>query len=226
MPAKIAAISLIVSLAGCSSQPQCPPFAESTQIAGPAVQRQPFYRIARTCFQHGDRSGAWRALKRIPVAGLDTPSRTFLEQQKALCQPKRRIVSSRDCGPRTLALICEKLGISVDPSTLSRRAGVRTQGTSLSDLARVARLVGLQPHGIQVDRTALTAVHTPAIAWIDAHHFVAVLQIDGTTAPPASVAHVRDPDATAVQLWSLDELLARSGGVLMTLTRGAHNAFR
>ena len=79
-----------------------------------------------------------------------------------------------DCGPKALLAVSEKLGVRVTLAELSRAAGVTRRGTTLEGLARAARAQGLKAEGVQMDEKALSRLHTPAIAWVDGDHYLAV----------------------------------------------------
>jgi ABC-type bacteriocin/lantibiotic exporter with double-glycine peptidase domain len=102
------------------------------------------------------------------------------------------------------------------PATLEELrnvAGTTEQGTSLAGLAKAARVKGLKAKGVQMDRNALSNLSHPAIAWTDSNHFVAVLAVNGDRAT------VRDPNQEGKEEVSVNELLGRCGGVLLTLSR-------
>jgi hypothetical protein len=202
-----------------------------------AVRQSPLYREAqRDC----------RARQFVHAAGLldrlaETPGVTpaqaaFCRVQRAICLrdagmpiPASRPVSSTaavsaasapltpeqaDCGPRALAMACDKIGVKgADVAALRRAAGTTGRGTTLAGLALAAKSVGLKAKGEQVDLPALKRLPGPAIAWVDGDHYLAVLSVDGDTAT------VHDPNYPREEEIPTGALLARSGGVLLTLRR-------
>lgn len=64
-----------------------------------------------------------------------------------------------------------------------------------------------------MDRAALSQLSSPAIAWVDGDHYVAVLSVKGET------AIIHDPNQSNEEKITTDELLRRSGGVLLLLSR-------
>lgn len=187
------------------------------------VRSLPEYRNAEVAYARGDRFVAHRALLGLlRRPDLTESDRAFLGHQLTLTAPKTRTPSATkphsqttpvsDCGPRALALACQKLGVQVDLATLTQRAGTTKTGTTLEGLQRAAESVGLKTEGVQVDADALRHVPLPAIAWLNGNHFVAVLDM-GTTAT------IHDPNNTAQTQLPVPDLLARSGGILLTLRR-------
>jgi ABC-type bacteriocin/lantibiotic exporter with double-glycine peptidase domain len=96
---------------------------------------------------------------------------------------------------------------------LTRAAGTTPQGTTLAGLARAAKRHGLKASGVQMDLPALANLSSPAIAWMDGSHYVAVLRVNGDTAT------IHDPNKPGKEDLPLRDLLGRSGGILLTLQR-------
>lgn len=73
-----------------------------------------------------------------------------------------------------------------------------------------------------MDRDALARLSTPAIAWVNGNHFVAVLSVRRRLIDGVPVATIHDPNnlnQNAKEDRPQSELLTRSGGILLTLTR-------
>ena len=127
--------------------------------------------------------------------------------------PAAAEAGAADCGPRALQLLCERLRVPASLETLRRDAGTTERGTTLAGLARAARARGLKAEGVQVDRNALLALRQPAIAWVDGEHYLMLLRMDRNR------VRVRDPNEEREEVISADELLRRSGGVLLLVSR-------
>lgn len=203
-----------------------------------SVLRSPDYREAVRLYAKRDYKGAFtrvEGLLRVTPDRADTAEdRVFLLRQKDICQaalsgkpntsgsaplapppaPRARVASNADCGPRALLIACERLQVK-DTSlpALRRAAGTNKDGTTLDGLAQAARSVGLKAEGVQMDENALARLACPAVAWMDGNHYAAVLSVRG------DAATVRDPNHLQEETLPLKSLLARSGGVLLTLSR-------
>ena len=120
--------------------------------------------------------------------------------------------TNKDCGPRALSLALQALGVPPSLETLTKRAGTNTEGTSLLGLQRAAESAGLSATGVQLNQAALLRLDTPAVAWWDGDHFVAVLAVK-----PYVTIH--DPRESRPHVVSVAEVLARSGGYFLVITR-------
>jgi len=110
-------------------------------------------------------------------------------------------------------MLCPQLGVRTTLDTLRRQAGTTAAGTTMKGLARAAKSVGLKAQGINMDKQALKQLSDPAIAWYDGNHYVALLSIDGEQAT------IHDPNKPNEEVLPINELLGRSGGFLLTLSR-------
>lgn len=81
--------------------------------------------------------------------------------------------SRNDCGPATLAMLLQRLGIRVDYGALVRRAGLHSRGTTL---VRLRDLAGSYGVSCRVRRSPSSAptLTAPAIAHFKAGHFVLI----------------------------------------------------
>lgn len=200
----------------------------------PAIQKSPAFASVSASY----RSGAFEsALSQIAViqrrTDLSPADRLFLDRQSVICRsamrkpaspsPKKEAQNAQtvtaaslsDCGPRALLLVCRELDIPASLPALTKAAGTRPgTGSNLLGLSRAAHTVGLSTRGVQVDTDALRRVPTPALAWVDGDHFVAVTRIKDDSAT------VHDPNENGKEEVALDTLLRRSGGILLLLERG------
>ena len=122
-------------------------------------------------------------------------------------------VAQADYGPRALLLLCPSFGIHTDLATLRRQAGTTPKGTTLQGLSHAATALGLKAKGIQVDRQALAHVSLPAVVWYDGNHYIDLLAVSDEQVT------IRDPNKPKEEDISTNELLGRSGGILLTLSR-------
>ena len=113
------------------------------------------------------------------------------------------------CGPKALAAVCAALGVRAAEDELAAAAGSTPDGTNLAGLAIAAKMKGLQAQGVHVDIHALRKLDKRAVAWVDGNHFVALLHVDCDTAT------IRDPNRDRDEAIPTDELLRRSGGILL-----------
>ncbi len=203
----------------------------SGRAVAPAVAQLPGYREAVRRYARKDYAGALARVNALLAApALTEPERAFLERQRALCQaaltgkpalvavvavPALRsapaAASAADCGPRALLLACRELNVTTSLPGLTRAAGTTKAGTTLAGLAHAAKSLGLKASGVQMDKDALAHLSHPALAWVDGNHYLAVLHVSGDTAT------IHDPNKETKEEISLSDLLARSGGVLLTL---------
>jgi len=201
-----------------------------------AVTALPEYREARNHFQAKDYRGALVLLDRLRSHSehLTQADQNFLSRQQAICQNRlsgisggaprplsgvkaatqsrrKDDVSSVDCGPRALLLACRELNTPTTLPQLALAAGTTCAGTTLAGLQRAAQSLGLSATGVQMDQGALANLSRPAVAWVEGDHYLAVLRVHGDTAT------VHDPNKDRKEDVPLADLLARSGGVLLTL---------
>jgi hypothetical protein len=230
-------------LAGTNAAPVRPIGA-----AKATVRNSPEYAQALQRFRKKDYQGALRGVEALlATPNLSADDCTFLNRQKDICAAaisgkpyKKREAASisptglktvaakttaktatdADCGPRSLLLACESLGVKTGAGTnitlesLRQEAHTTKDGTTLEGLARAAkRVAGLKAAGVQMDGNALKELAPPAIAWLDGNHYVAVLSIRKDNAV------IHDPNANKEEEITLNTLLSRSGGILLTLKR-------
>jgi predicted double-glycine peptidase len=236
----------LMALAGCApSTPLAGPNGASARPAGASkatVRNSPEYAQALHLFRKKDYPGALRGVEALlTTPNLSADDRTFLNRQKDICTaaisgepykkssvassaeaasgtPAVKTAADADCGPRSLLLACESLGVktgkgtSITLESLRQEAHTTKDGTTLEGLARAAkRVAGLKAAGVQMDGNALKELAPPAIAWLDGNHYVAVLSIRKDNAV------IHDPNTTKEEEITLTTLLSRSGGILLTL---------
>ncbi len=83
----------------------------------------------------------------------------------------------------------------------------------MQGLARAAKSIGLKAQGVQMDRQAVEQISDPAIVWYDGNHYLALLSVNGEQAT------VHDPNKSNEEILPVNELLGRSEGFLLTLSR-------
>jgi len=126
----------------------------------------------------------------------------------------------QDCGPRALLLVAQHIGVPNPPSLvdLTRIAGVQQDGASMTGMVAAAKAMGLHATGVQMDAEALANLPTPALAWVDGNHYVAVLNVT-TDIIGVTSARIHDPNKADAETMTIPELLRRSGGVLLLLEK-------
>ncbi len=237
--AAILTFLLSAALAGCASHDQVEATAVVPLPAAPAptlqtLELSPLYQEAeRDCHARQYRRAAACLKQLAATPGLTADLVAFCNQQEEIClqdagvraAPSKSVpvaalpratptaVSDADCGPRALALVCEQQDVKANVPELRVTAGTTSSGTSLAGLARAAHSVGFTPRGVQVDKAALDQLDTPAIAWVNGNHYIAVLAVDGDKVT------VHDPNYPNEEKISADALIKESGGVLLTLSR-------
>lgn len=171
---------------------------------------------------------------------LSETDRAFLLHQQAICRatlsgkpmvaaaapvaaPVRAAAltaAQADCGPRALLIACQEMHVPASLPALRQAAGTTGDGTNLAGLIRAAQSVGVKAEGVQMDGASLSNLNldnAPALAWVDGNHFITVLSIHGDSAT------IRDPNQSGDEDISLRTgptgLLARSGGILLLLSR-------
>jgi len=158
-------------------------------------------------------------LTSIPVAAILSSRLWDKTPVRETASPPIREASA-DCGPRALLFLCQAQHVSVTLEHLRRIAGTRAEdgGTSLEGLARAARDAGFTAEGVQMDERALASLASPAIAWVDGDHYIAVLGIRHRLFGGGNTALIHDPNQRREEVVPLDDLMRRSGGVLLTLS--------
>ena len=238
-------LASLVSLSGCAPHAGSPPHAAPPSpqriLASRAnlltVPSLPTYQQAAQAYRRKDYQKALTLVNALLVSSaLSDEDRAFLQNQQALCQralhPSAKTVfasaavaapqhpktpSDADCGPRALALACQRLGVTASVAKLRQAAGTTAQGTSMAGLVRAAHGLGLTAEGVQVSREALADTQTPAIAWVNQNHYVTLLSLQGEG--DAATATIRDPNEAADKTMPREQLLRLCGGYLLLLKR-------
>lgn len=167
------------------------------------------FKEAQQAFRQGDKAKARRLLEALRLdTRLSATDQAFLQRQVLLCQPP----AAKDCGPRALLLVLRALGVSSDLKTVTALCGTGTEGTQLSGLKRAAESLGVEATGVQLNQAALRKLSSPAVAWWEGDHFVAVLRV-------GLDAQVHDPRNQAPRVLPVSEVLAKSGGVFLVIRR-------
>ena len=130
-----------------------------------------------------------RALMKSPERGYDRRDAALLLRHASLCQGYH---ASRErlgvpepprldplCGVASMAVCLRALGLPYAPATVAAAVPHHGMGSSLAELARGARRLGLSPHALAVRRDAgLIALPKPVVAHVEHDHFVAVVDAD------------------------------------------------
>ncbi len=207
------------------------PATLNRQVSVPTIQHDEIYRRAVKLYGKGDRDGANTLVDDLLKRTDLTPSdREFLlRQQGILSNSDTRNGASRsasgaqrgnhthqplgDCGPRALAIILDSFGVKANPARLAKLAGTTAHGTSLEGLKKAATLCGLKAEGVQVNLEALRQLEKPAIVWVNGDHFAALLSVDGDNST------IHDPNKPEKETVRTEDLLRRSGGILLEISR-------
>jgi predicted double-glycine peptidase len=78
------------------------------------------------------------------------------------------------CGPRSLLLICQVLGVKANLEEISRLASINEMGTTMLGLSQAAQRKGLKAMGAKMDIEKLARLKSPSIAHIKDNHFFVV----------------------------------------------------
>jgi len=243
--AELVLLSVSPLLVGCHLQHSSPAANRAKLQVGSAgassvglpVQQSPQYQAAVRQFGRHDYPAALTGINHLlqqPQYRQRTADNAFLLRQRAICRhaidpsvtasfssltasavphPTPRLASQADCGPRALLLLCPQLGVRTTLDAIRRQAGTTGKGTSMKGLAQAAKSLGLKAQGINVDKQALRQLPNPAIAWYDGNHYVALISVEGEQAT------IHDPNKPNEEVLPINELLGRSGGFLLTLSR-------
>lgn len=246
-PFVLCAMGLFAMGAGCRETPPSSPSAALSSRSASAVKTtirtDPDYLAAVKQFQSRDVLGAQGTIKALAKRpNLSPADAAFLERQVQLCQDtlagKAGTTSGKagtdavpttpltiaakpsvDCGPRALAVIAKELGVEMNVAALSKVAGTGKEGTTLEGLKKAAQSLGFTAEGVQMDKEALGRLSSPAVAWWEGNHFVAVLKVSESPFTGEVTAQVHDPNQKEIQSVKVQELLAKSGGILLTLKK-------
>jgi hypothetical protein len=233
----------IVVSSGCKTEPARAQDSPLTPAGYPlgggdkaVVRSLAEYKKATALFAKGDKAGAKLALEALlKTPNLSPTDTAFLKTQIGLTSPLTpasrgdnkevpltspvRRGPGGNCGPRALLFAAGELGVKSDVATLAKVAGTDANGTNLEGLVKAAKTIGLKAEGVQMDRDALARLATPAVAWWEGNHFVAVLRISENAFTGEVSAIVHDPNEKEAKPLPLDKLLAQSGGILLVLKK-------
>ena len=233
-----AAVVSAASVRATASSPSGRLSPEQAAIAH--VQTLPLYQQAQAACKEQRYGQAATLLQQLTaLSSLTAAERAFVLQQRALCLKDAGLpvlassispsgaapapalstaapsLTNADCGPRALLLLCHQLGVKTTLPFLRQKAGTTKTGTSLAGLATAAQAVGLKAEGVQVSREALPEVETPALAYVNGNHFIAVLALSGKG--KNATARVQDPNAAGEATISQERLLRLCSGYLLLL---------
>jgi hypothetical protein len=232
--------------ARAQDSPQSNPLTPARRGDKSVVRSLSEYKKATALFAKGDKAGAKLALEvLLKTPNLSQTDTAFLKTQIGLCDTSRNNSASPggfsaatpsgsrsslaakggiargvgDCGPRALLIAASELDIKADVVALAKAAKTTSEGTSLEGLVAAAKSIGLKTEGVQVDRDALARLSTPFIAWWEGNHFVVVLEIKENMFNGEVTARVHDPNKPKPENVKLADLLAKSGGIVLTLKK-------
>jgi ABC-type bacteriocin/lantibiotic exporter with double-glycine peptidase domain len=103
------------------------------------------------------------------------------------------------------------MGRRVELAKLRREASTNSVGTTLAGMERAAKAEGLKAEAVQMDLPALKRMEGMGIAWVDGNHYVAALRVEG------DFATIRDPNHETEERIGTEQLLRRSGGIVLRL---------
>ena len=235
------------TLCGCTSSPSAAsPAPASARTRSVSLRSHPDYKRAEKLFQEGKREGSRTLLAELLKSKTLSPQDAeFLNRQIAIVASpaspspgisrslrlapssaaeagralRRGEIVEADCGPRALKIAAAALGVKAEVFPLSKVAGTDKDGTSLEGLVRAANSLGMKAEGVQVDKDALTQVPTPAVVWYDGNHYVALLKVSTNPLTGSVSAVVHDPNEGVEKTLSIEELLSRSGGIVLSLRK-------
>ena len=87
--------------------------------------------------------------------------------------------NKQTCGPDSLKVICDMMGIQADRNQLYRLSNLNESGTTMNNLADAAYALGLDAVGMRLSLRELAKLSQPVIAWVQGNHFVVVEGIIG-----------------------------------------------
>ena len=122
-----------------------------------------FFKVSAASHQHDD--------EEVRAFGPETPQRAFLE-----------------CGPRSLLIVCQILGIDANFDELTEASDFSERtGTTMAGLYKAAVTKQLNPVGVKTTIANLYHLEMPVIAYVNKDHFLVVTQ-----ANPGQI-RIRDP---------------------------------
>ena len=239
-------LGAFVCVGGCAPRAASPPASapsssprnfSPSRAALLSVPALPAYQQAAQAYRHKNYQKALALLDTLLASPtLSSEDRAFLQNQQTLCRyalhpgakstsPTSSVAAAShpktpadaDCGPRALALACQKLGVAASVEKLRQAAGTTAQGTSMAGLVRAAHGLGLTAEGVQVSREALADAQTPAVAWVNQNHYVTLLSLQGEG--DAATATIHDPNDAVEKTIPREQLLRLCGGYLLLLKR-------
>jgi len=205
-----------------------PVHAEDALSAAEHVQSMPVYLQAVVACRHKQflkAAGLMQHLAASPL--LFAQEKAYCKRQQFLCLQDAGVLpkssptlptavspaQAADCGPRALALVCQRLGVSTSAERLKQLAGTTAKGTSMEGLAKAANALGLKAEGVQVSREALSEVPMPALAWTNENHYIAVFNVQGDG--DQATAAIEDPNLPHEQTIAKEQLLRLCSGYLL-----------
>ncbi len=142
----------------------------------------------------------------------------WAEEEEA---PRKRIrrfkhvwqVDEMDCGAACLAMVTRHYGREVSLSHIRKVVHTGTEGTSLAGLVSGAEELGLRARAVKASKSRLSELPFPAIAHVDANHWVVVYDADDRR------VRIADP-ALGIRQQSREEFEARWSGYAALIAYG------
>ena len=120
------------------------------------------------------------------------------------------------CGPFSLSVVCQRLGVKADVRQIAQLAGTTAEGTSLKGLADAAHQFGLHAKGLRMSPRQLLDWKTPLILHIRDDHFLVVENVIGENLRLIEID--REP-----YLMAMSELVKVWKGYALTVSNPEHS---
>lgn len=132
---------------------------------------------------------------------------------------KADLTDSVLCGPRSLLIAMNRLGIPVELDGIVDECTVSETGVTFRDLQEVAEARGLKTQLRQLNWTQLKSLETTCVLFVGNNHFVAVDTREPDPNSQQAGVRVYDPDHVA-RWWSQKDLESVWNGETLSLVRG------
>ena len=95
-----------------------------------------------------------------------------------LISAKNQDLNTKDkkysCGAMCFFEVCKKLGVEITMDEVEKLLPYNEKGTSMLELSKAAKKIGLNAKGLKIDYERLMDIETPVIAFISNNHFIVV----------------------------------------------------
>ena len=135
----------------------------------------------------------------------------------------KELLESKMCGPYSLSIAAERIGIKLDPIKIARIAGVGKSGVSMRRLADAAYQMGLEATGRKLSLAELVKLKPPIIILIrrnssKPNHFLVMDQVIGDSLrliDPPGIVYLISKEEFA-KIWSGYALVLSKQGAFLT----------